>query len=136
MLSLTHILSKMVRGSIFAHEIITSCVQPGKLLVDLFPSCMLSFVLHIWCRVSLTYPLLSVMLVPDWFPGAGWKSKARQHGKFNREMIGQPWEKTKRDEVLHIYPSNSLVNFYDITLLYSTGGWRRAALFCFRLASW
>lgn len=61
---------------------------PGKYLVD-------------------TIPLMKY--VPDWFPGAGWKRKARAYAELNRKLCTEPFELVEKRLVRIL----SLLQQYD-----------------------
>lgn len=40
-----------------------------------------------------------VLLIPDWFPGTGWKHQGKEWAKMVRNMYLRPYEKVRKDEV-------------------------------------
>jgi hypothetical protein len=62
---------------------IFTALVPGAFLVDTFP----------WLR-----------WMPEWMPGAGFKTKARKWRKTAETMLNAPFEATKREIVSHLSP--------------------------------
>jgi len=63
-------------------EIVVAAVseagKPGAFLVDLFP----------WMK-----------FIPAWFPGAGWKRKAKYWRKVGESLVHIPWNRVKEQLV-------------------------------------
>jgi hypothetical protein len=73
-----------------ASQSTSEAAVPGAFLVDLFPS-----------RASPYYRCLNlsnippVKYVPEWMPGAGFKTKAKEWRKLSQAMINVPFEMVK-----------------------------------------
>jgi hypothetical protein len=69
-----------------ALESFSTSTQPGRFLVDIFPS---------------------LRHVPDWFPGISWKEFAKKGTKLREALYTTPYEWTKSQMVCtlkHIFP--------------------------------
>jgi len=94
----------------------SECLEPGAYLVDVLPlreSCFLlrpiakdanyislcySHPPHARDRsatLTFSFPLRAVRYVPDWFPGAGWKMKAKRFASLLNEMAEVPHQMVK-----------------------------------------
>lgn len=68
---------------------------PGALLVNDFPACTcLLLKRHEFLMLSCT-----VKHLPDWFPGTGFKQRARYGMKLSHEMVNAPFNMVKEDLV-------------------------------------
>jgi hypothetical protein len=63
----------------------------GAFMVDVIPSCRFIASEQGWCLI----PSLTVAYVPDWFPGAGFKIKAKQWRATLDEMVQKPYQFVK-----------------------------------------
>lgn len=63
---------------------------PGAFLVDLFPSRTLPYYR---CLKLPNFP--PVKYVPEWMPGAGFKTKAKEWRKLSQAMINVPYDMVK-----------------------------------------
>jgi hypothetical protein len=83
-----------------AQELLTlasESILPGALLVNDFPACS-CFLGRVNAFSFLTLSLL-VKHVPDWFPGTGFKRRARHGMKLSYEMVNAPFNTVKEDIV-------------------------------------
>lgn len=83
-----------------AEELLTlasESILPGALLVNDFPACSLPPRSRDLLSFS-RYPY-SVKHVPDWFPGTGFKRRARHGKKLSYEMVNAPFNMVKQDLV-------------------------------------
>ena len=70
---------------------------PGKWLVDSFPIRVLQQ--SSYPEICLTYSTVLVRLIPDWFPGAGFKRQAKEWGSQLYMQSLQPHNYVKRELV-------------------------------------
>jgi hypothetical protein len=80
-----------------ASQSTSEAAVPGAFLVDLFPS---RTVLYYRClNLSNIFP---VKYVPEWMPGAGFKTKAKEWRKLSQAMINVPYDMVKEKFVSEI----------------------------------
>ena len=81
----------------------SECVEPGAYLVDMVPLCKSLFLCwpvagginHVSHSLSRTGMCHTVQYVPNWFPGAGWKVKAKRFADTLTEMADVPHQFVK-----------------------------------------
>jgi hypothetical protein len=73
-----------------ASKTTSEAAVPGAFLVDLFPS---RTVLYYRCLNLPNIP--AVKYVPEWMPGAGFKTKAKEWRKLSQAMINVPYDMVK-----------------------------------------
>lgn len=85
-----------------AMEAVNASLVPGAFLVDLFPICEFRF--------TRRFPLLAVecygklvKYVPEWFPGATFKTKARIWRQSVLGSLNVPWAAVRERMVCHRY---------------------------------
>jgi len=72
--------------------------EPGAYFVDVMPfrkSLFLPSLLLEMITISCFLSLLTVRYVPDWFPGAGWKTKAKEYARLTEDMAETPHQFVK-----------------------------------------
>jgi len=82
----------------------SECLEPGAYLVDVIPLRKPHLLLR--CIVGNANHSSSVRYVPDWFPGAGWKSKAKRFANLLEDMAEIPHQFTK-DQVVSQWPHSA-----------------------------
>lgn len=74
-----------------ASQSTSEAAVPGAFLVDLFPSRTVLY--YYLCMIVFNIPL--VKYVPEWMPGAGFKTKAKEWRKLSQAMINVPYDMVK-----------------------------------------
>ena len=85
--------NRFLRTTVAAVEILSGVLVPGKFLVDSMPICA-SHWIHISPTRRCLHPTL-VKYVPEWFPGAGFKTTAREVQEMLDISVGGPLEHVK-----------------------------------------
>ena len=121
-----------VAGIAFAQ--LADIVIPGKYLVNSLPICESIIFRSKWFLISC-----KVRYVPSWFPGAGFKNKAKECAKMSEATRRLPWEAVMKSTV-STYPSPRL-NCNIISTDHVLGGRHRKAvvlhiLSCCTRSSW
>jgi len=91
-----------------ASKTTSEAAVPGAFLVDLFPS---RTVLYYRCLNIPNIP--AVKYVPEWMPGAGFKTKAKEWRKLSQAMINVPYEMVKEKFVSRL----SILIYYSAAYL-------------------
>jgi hypothetical protein len=76
----------------------SECLDPGAYLVDMIPFRKSPFLLNVLLRMPTTPSFLSprvVRHVPDWFPGTGWKLKAKRYAELLEDTTELPYQFVK-----------------------------------------
>lgn len=71
--------------------------EPGAYFVDVMPFRKPLFLPNPSRDTNrcLAFSLLTVRYVPDWFPGAGWKTKAKEYARLLEDMAETPHQFVK-----------------------------------------
>jgi hypothetical protein len=67
---------------------------PGAFLLDLFPSRTVLY----YYRCLIVFDISLVKHVPEWIPGAGFKTKAKEWQKLSQAIINVPYDMVKEAE--------------------------------------
>jgi len=73
----------------------SECMEPGAYLVDMIPFRKSPFLLGTPVEILKTLFPRAVRYVPDWFPGAGWKVKAKRYAKSLDDTTEIPYQFVK-----------------------------------------
>lgn len=74
-----------------ASQSTSEAAVPGAFLVDLFPSRTVLY----YYRCLIVFKIFLVKHVPEWIPGAGFKTKAKKWRKLSQAMINVPYDMVK-----------------------------------------
>ena len=74
-----------------ASQSTSEAAVPGAFLVDLFPSRTVLY----YYRCLIVFNISLVKHVPEWMPGAGFKTKAKEWRKLSQAMINVPFDMVK-----------------------------------------
>jgi hypothetical protein len=74
-----------------ASQSTSEAAVPGAFLVDLFPSRTVLY----YYRCFIVFNSSLVKYVPEWMPGAGFKTKAKEWRKLSQAMINVPYDMVK-----------------------------------------
>lgn len=85
---------------------------PGNFLVDSFPFREFNGIHPLLCYddVDLLMGIYSVKYVPEWFPGAGFQTQAKEWSKQVTTMVDMPFEVVKQ-QIVRILVFSGLLNY-------------------------